>query len=58
MKKVVMKPQFKFMEPTNSVFGFYNVVVDAYSRVVKPSDDACTETVLVDFFRCLRFEKL
>ncbi|KAL9294371.1 putative SWAP/Surp superfamily protein [Arabidopsis thaliana] len=46
MKKVVMKPQFKFMEPTNSVFGLYNVVVDAYSRVVKPSDDACTETVL------------
>ncbi|CAE6075573.1 unnamed protein product [Arabidopsis arenosa] len=59
MKKVVMKPQFKFMEPTNSMFRLYNVVVDAYSRVLQePSDDACTETVLEDFFRRLQLENL
>ncbi|EFH52208.1 hypothetical protein ARALYDRAFT_906172 [Arabidopsis lyrata subsp. lyrata] len=58
MKEVVMKPQFKFMEPTNQKFSLYNVVVDAYSRVVYPFDDACTETVLEDFFRRLQLEKL
>ncbi|XP_010507339.1 PREDICTED: uncharacterized protein LOC104783942 [Camelina sativa] len=58
MKEVVMKPQFKFMEPTNSMFSLYSVIVDAYSRVLEPSDDACTTTVLEDFFCRLRLEKL
>ncbi|VVA94124.1 unnamed protein product [Arabis nemorensis] len=29
-KKVVMKPQFNFMNPTDSKFRFYNQIVDAY----------------------------
>ncbi|XP_010467694.1 PREDICTED: uncharacterized protein LOC104747709 [Camelina sativa] len=58
MKEVVMKPQFKFMEPTNSMFSLYSVIVDAYSRVLEPSDDACTKIVLEDFFCRLRLDKL
>ncbi|XP_010426417.1 PREDICTED: uncharacterized protein LOC104711417 [Camelina sativa] len=58
MKEVVMKPQFKFMEPTNSMFSLYSVIVDAYSRVLEPSDNACTKTVLEDFYLRLQLEKL
>ncbi|EFH47776.1 hypothetical protein ARALYDRAFT_350409 [Arabidopsis lyrata subsp. lyrata] len=37
MRRVVSFPQFVFMEPTNSWFPFFNKLVDAYSRVLKPS---------------------
>lgn len=58
MKNVVMKPQFEFMEPSSSKFSLYNVVVDAYSRILEPCYVACTETILKEFFRSLQLEKL
>uniref|UniRef100_A0A1J3FV16 Putative splicing factor 3A subunit 1 n=1 Tax=Noccaea caerulescens TaxID=107243 RepID=A0A1J3FV16_NOCCA len=60
LKKVALKPEykalFKFMEPSDTWFKLYGVVVLAYSKVVK--EHAYTEeTVLENFFNCLEWRR-
>ncbi|CAE6175117.1 unnamed protein product [Arabidopsis arenosa] len=58
MKKVGGIYEFEFMEPSNSKFALYDEVLDAYSRVIRPCDDACTADVVAGFLRRLELEKL
>uniref|UniRef100_A0A1J3GX63 Putative splicing factor 3A subunit 1 n=1 Tax=Noccaea caerulescens TaxID=107243 RepID=A0A1J3GX63_NOCCA len=60
LKKVALKPEykalFKFMEPSDTWFKLYGVVVLAYSKVVE--EHAYTEeTILENFFTCLEWEE-
>ncbi|CAL9226758.1 unnamed protein product, partial [Arabidopsis halleri] len=58
MKKVGGIYEFEFMEPTNSKFALYDEVLDAYSRVIRPCDDACTADVVAGFLSRLELKKL
>ncbi|XP_024009667.1 probable splicing factor 3A subunit 1 [Eutrema salsugineum] len=46
------------MQPTDRRFSFYCLVVDAYSKVLRTSSAAYTETVLEEYFQWLQWEEL
>ncbi|KFK23878.1 hypothetical protein AALP_AAs51353U000200, partial [Arabis alpina] len=63
MVRVVMIPQFEFMEETHSMHFFFTKLVRAYSDVLRPTkilkaNDACTASVLEVFFHRLQLAKL